>query len=68
MENQKLEEIINKMFAEIENFIPIYMQNPEDSNIAGGNVAVCIIAENGVVFGRMFGTTKPRLRQSYKLA
>lgn len=41
MENQKLEEIINKMFAEIENFIPIYMQNPEDRNIAGGNVAVC---------------------------
>jgi len=68
MENHKLEAIIDKMFAEIENLIPVYVQNPEDKNIASGNVAVCIIGENGVVFGRMFGTNKPRLRQSYKVA
>jgi uncharacterized protein GlcG (DUF336 family) len=68
MENQKLEAIIRKMFAEIEKSIPVYMQNPEDRNIAGGNVAVCIIDENGMVYGRMFGTNKPRLRQSYKVA
>jgi uncharacterized protein GlcG (DUF336 family) len=68
MENQKLEAIIDRMFAEIENLIPFYMQNPEDRNIASGNVAVCVIAENGVVFGRMLGTNKPRLRQSYKVA
>ena len=40
MENQKLEAIIGKMFAEIENLTPVYMQNPEDRNIANGNVAV----------------------------
>lgn len=68
MEDQKLEAIINKMFAEIENLIPVYMQNAEDKIIANGNVAVCIIAENGTVFGRMIGTNKPRLRQSYKVA
>lgn len=68
MENQRLDAIISKMFAEIENLIPVYMQNTEDKNIADGNVAVCIIAENGMVFGRMFGTNKPRLRQSYKVA
>jgi uncharacterized protein GlcG (DUF336 family) len=68
MENQKLEVIISKMFAEIKNLIPIYMQNPEDKNISNGNVAVCIIDEDGAVFGRMFGTNKPRLRQSYKVA
>jgi uncharacterized protein GlcG (DUF336 family) len=68
METKKLEAIIGKLFAEIENLIPVYMQNPEDKNIAGGNVAVCIIDENGVVYGRMFGTNKPRLRQSYKVA
>jgi len=68
MENQKLEAIISKMFAEIENLIPVYMQNTEDKNIANGNVAVCIIDENGTVFGRMLGTNKPRLRQSYKVA
>jgi len=68
MGNLKLDSIINKMFAEIENLIPVYMQNQEDKNIANGNVAVCIIDENGTVFGRMFGKDKPRLRQSYKIA
>ena len=68
MENQKLEALIGKMIAEMEKLIPVYMQNPEDKDIAGGNVAVCLIDENGMVYGRMFGTNKPRLRQSYKVA
>jgi uncharacterized protein GlcG (DUF336 family) len=68
MENQKLAVIIAKMFAEIENLMPAYMQNPEDRNIANGNVAVCIIAEDGMVYGKMLGTNKPRQRQSFKVA
>src|SRR5258708_27876818 len=68
MENQKPDMLVPKMFDEIENLIPVYMQNPEDKNIANGNAAVCIIDENGMVYGRMFGTNKPRLRQSYKVA
>ena len=68
MENQKLEALVQRMFAEIENLIPVYVQNPVDKNIANGNVAACIITENGLVFGRMFGQDKPRLRQSYKVA
>jgi len=68
MENQKLTAIIGKMFAEIEKLIPVYMQNAEDKDIAGGNVAVCLIDENGMLYGRMFGTNKPRLRQSFKVA
>ena len=68
MANQKLEVTISKIFAEIENLIPVYMQNPEDKNIANGNVAVCIVDEDGMIYGRMFGTNRPRLRQSYKVA
>jgi glc operon protein GlcG len=68
MENQQLEALVQRMFAEIENLIPVYMQNPVDKQIANGNVAVCIVTEDGLVFGRMFGTDKPRLRQSYKVA
>ncbi len=49
METQKLAAIISKMFAEIESLIPVYMQNQEDKNIANGNVAVCMIAEDGMV-------------------
>lgn len=68
MENQKLDALVSKMFAEIENLRPVYMQNPEDKSIANGNVAVCIIDENGMVYGRMYGKDRPRLRQSYKVA
>src|SRR5271154_5699182 len=68
MTDQQLDVIINYAFKTIEEFIPTYMQNPEDAVISNGNVAVCIIAENGHVYGQMFGTDKPRLRQSYKVA
>ena len=44
------------------------MKNTVDAEIANGNVAVCIIDEAGMVYGKMFGTNKPRLRQSYKVA
>lgn len=59
---------ITAIFAEIEKLIPEYMQNPADRDISNGNVAICIIDETGAVFGRMFGTNKPRLRQSHKIA
>ena len=44
------------------------MQNPIDENIANGNVAVCIIDENGNIQGKMYGTNKARSRQTYKVA
>ncbi len=42
------------------------MEVPEDKNVANGNVAVCIIDENSLVPGKMFGTNNSRLRRSYK--
>jgi uncharacterized protein GlcG (DUF336 family) len=69
MENQALNTIIKNAFDEIVKLIPVYMEDPEDSAIANGNVAVCIIDnETGMVYGKMFGTNKPRLRQSYQVA
>lgn len=68
MNNNDMQVIVNAIFVAIEKLIPVYMQVPEDKNISNGNVAVCIIDEDGTVFGRMFGTNKPRLRQSYKVA
>ena len=60
--------VIHRMFDVIEKLIPQYMEDPADKNISNGNVAACIIDEQGVVHGKMFGTNKPRLRQSYKVA
>jgi len=60
--------IITKLFNAIENLIPEYMQNPLDSNIGNGNLAVCIIDEQGTVHGKMFGSNNPRLRNIFKVA
>ncbi|GAC1589387.1 MAG: hypothetical protein NVS3B19_09410 [Ginsengibacter sp.] len=44
------------------------MQNPLDQNIANGNVAVCIIDEQGNIYGKLFGDNKVRSKQSYQVA
>lgn len=60
--------IVNDLFDAIEKMIPVYMEVPEDKRVSNGNLAVCIIDENGQVHGKMFGENKPRLRQSYRVA
>ncbi len=59
---------VYKLFDVIEKLIPSYMDIPEDQGISNGNLAVCIIDDNGVVYGRLYGNNKARLRQSYKVA
>lgn len=68
MENESLRIIIQQLFEAIEKMIPEYMNDPADKNISNGNLAACLIAEDGEVYGKMFGTNKPRMRQSYKIA
>jgi glc operon protein GlcG len=68
MQKNETSLVIHKMFDVIEKLIPQYMEDPADKNISNGNVAACIIDEHGVVHGKMFGTNKPRLRQSFKVA
>ena len=68
MENKEIATTISKLFKAIEKLIPGYMNNPEDQCISNGNLAACIIDEQGLAHGKMFGTDKPRLRQSYKVA
>ena len=68
MSEENTIKIIEKILVEIENLIPIYMQNPIDEKIANGNVAVCIIDENGNVTGKMYGKNKVRSRETYKVA
>ncbi|HEY4323556.1 MAG TPA: hypothetical protein VGN20_06205 [Mucilaginibacter sp.] len=68
MEPNNINVLAEKIFKEIEKLIPVYMKNPEDNRIADGNCAVCMIDEDGVVYGKMFGAYKPRQRQSFKVA
>ncbi len=68
MSEKEMQPVISKLFDAIEKLIPQYMEDPADKIISNGNVAACIIDEQGLVHGRMFGTNKARLRQSYKVA
>jgi uncharacterized protein GlcG (DUF336 family) len=68
MKDNSLNLIINKALDKIEILREEYLQRVEDQAISNGNVAVCIIDGEGLVYGRMYGPDKARLRQSYKIA
>ena len=63
MEGKELEMIVRRIIEEAGKLIPFYMENEEDRRIANGNVSVCIIDDDGVIYGKMFGTNKIRARE-----
>lgn len=68
MTSATIEKTINSIFEVLEEEISGFQNSPEDWNISDGNVAICIILEDGRVYGKLFGTDKIKLRQSYKIA
>ena len=65
--NNKLQPVIDKIIGKLDRLIPEYSANPADA-FAGGNVAVCIIDEEGNVYGKIWGDNKVRGRQFARLA
>jgi uncharacterized protein GlcG (DUF336 family) len=61
-------ENLERIFSEIKNLIPDYASRPEDLAISNGNVAICIINEDGLVSGKLFGSNKIRSRESFRVA
>ena len=62
---QALEKTINSIFQTLEKEISGFQNSPEDWGISDGNAAICIISETAKVYGKLFGTDKIKLRQSY---
>lgn len=56
------------IIAEIAVLIPEYTAIPDDKSISDGNVALCIIGEDGSVSGKLFGSNKIRSRESFRVA
>ena len=52
----------------VEELIPNYLETSDDFNISQGNVAICIIDDNGMQWGRLFGKNKIRSRESFRVA
>src|SRR4051812_30086577 len=57
-----------QLITEIEKLIPAAMQNPEDRDNSQGNVTLLIIAQDGQIFGRMFGTDHRIRRGTSRIA
>ena len=68
MNPNKLETTINSLFEALEEEISGFQNSPEDWDICEGNVAICIISENGQVYGKLFGTDKIKQREIFKIA
>lgn len=63
----KTEEYANAIISKVETLIPEYLKRKDDSH-SEGNVSICIISQNGQLFGKLYGTDKNRCRNSFRIA
>jgi uncharacterized protein GlcG (DUF336 family) len=68
MTAEKLQQAINKMFESLTMQIPGYERSDADWRISEGNVAVCIIDDNGKIYGKIWGQDKLRGRKFFDVA
>jgi glc operon protein GlcG len=59
---------IEELIANIEELIPVYMAIPEDYAKSKGVASLCIIDEEGRIYGKVFGNDKLRGRDSFRIA
>lgn len=60
--------LIAELISNLEELVPVYMAIPEDFAKSKGVASVCIMDEDGRIFGRIFGSDKLRGRDSYRIA
>jgi len=58
---------IEKLISNVEKMLPEYLADAADMN-NNGNTAICIIDEQGQVFGKMFGPDKITTRYIFRIA
>ncbi|MHC1775235.1 MAG: hypothetical protein AB9834_07425 [Lentimicrobium sp.] len=67
MWGESMNTFIEKFFKTLGQLIPEFSANPSYA-FAGGNVAVCLLDEEGNVYGKIWGTDKVKGRQFFKNA
>jgi uncharacterized protein GlcG (DUF336 family) len=68
MEKKSINQLIENIISEVVLLIPEYLASTDDFKISQGNVAICIIDEEGNTSGKLFGSNKVRSRESYRVA
>ena len=67
MKPQNVKDHVEGIISTAEKLISGYLDNPADRN-NDGNVAICIIDDQGNIYGRMFGSNKVVSRRIYQIA
>lgn len=65
---EQFHETISKIFDQISNQIPFFQTSEPDWRISQGNVACCIIDDNGNIYGKIWGDDKIRGRKFFDVA
>lgn len=68
MEQPEIAGIITALIDKVEKLIPLYLQEEEERKKAKGGIAICVIDQEGSVYGRMFGDDKIMARERYRTA
>jgi uncharacterized protein GlcG (DUF336 family) len=68
MTTKKLQEVIHKIFDNISVQVPAFKNSEVNWSISEGNVAVCIIDDDGNIYGKIWGDDKLRGRKFYDIA
>jgi len=64
----KMKTAAEKLVQAVEKLLPEYLANPADVKNNKGNTAICVIDEQGQVWGKMFGPDKIITRRIYNIA
>ena len=68
MDNVKLEKMITSIFEVLEEEVKSYQDSYDDWKISEGNVAICIITDDGRIYGKLFGKDRLKQRKFFRIA
>lgn len=68
MKNESTSKLIDAIIEKIGELLPIYLQDPADMAISGGIAAVVLIEEDGTVNAKIFGESKLKGRDCFRVA
>jgi uncharacterized protein GlcG (DUF336 family) len=59
---------IDEILQTAGNLLPGFLEDPADMRLSDGNVSMCIVDENGRVYGAMWGKDKIKQRNTFQTA
>jgi uncharacterized protein GlcG (DUF336 family) len=68
MDATQLTNTIDQIIQAARELLPKYLADPADRQISDGNVSICIVDENGQVYGAMWGDNKIKHRDTFQTA